>query len=292
MELLVQQVINGLALGGTYALIALGLAIVFSILGFINLAHGELLTISGYAMFLLLGSGLPFPARILVSVALAGIAALLLERTGFRPFRGSAGVTLLLTSYAISTSLQVVFLNLIDPRGRSVQVPAGLNSLLSLGPLSVGFKQALSVVVTIVMLISLTLFLSKTRMGISIRAAAQDFNVTRLMGVPANRVISVVFLISGLLAGIAGVLWVAQRSTVDPTMGFTPVLKGFVATIVGGLGSLSGAVVAGFLLGFIEIMVEAFLPPDVQVYREGVVWGLVILALLLRPQGIFGEQKE
>jgi len=138
----------------------------------------------------------------------------------------------------------------------------------------------------------LSLFLRKSRMGASIRAAAQDFQITRLMGISANRVVSMVFLISGILAGIAGVLWVSQRSTVDPAMGFTPVLKGFVASIVGGLGSLPGAVVAGFLLGFIEIMVEAFLPADAQVYREGVVWFLVILALLFRPQGLLGEAKE
>ncbi len=289
MELLVQQLVNGLALGGTYALLALGVAIVFSILGLVNFAHGELLTVAGYTLFFLAATTLPLPLIIVLAVAVSAVAAVLMERVAFRPFRGSSGTSLLLTSFAVSVILQILFQDLIDPRGKPVVLAAALNSAVSIAGFRVGLLQLISIVASTALLVAMTLFLSRTMLGISVRAAAQDFEVTRLMGVPANAVVATVFAVSGVLAGVAGFLWVAQRSLVDPFMGLTPVLAAFVAAVVGGLGSLGGAVVAAFLLGFVEIMVQAFLPSQFQPLREGVIWMLVILVLLVRPNGIFAR---
>jgi branched-chain amino acid transport system permease protein len=287
MEILIQQLVNALALGGTYALLALGVAIVFSILGMVNFAHGELLTITGYALFFLAATALPIPVTILIAIAMAALAALLMERVAFRPFRGASGMTLLLTSFAVSVIRQILFQDLIDPRGKPVVLAAGLNRLVDVFGLRIALLQLISIGISATLLVAMTLFLSRTTLGISVRAAAHDFQVTRLMGIRANAVVATVFGMSGVLAGVAGVLWIAQRSIVDPFMGLTPVLAAFVAAIIGGLGSLTGAVAAAFLLGFIEVMVRAFLPPDIQPLREGVVWLFVIGVLLLRPDGLF-----
>ena len=287
MDIFVQQLVNALALGGTYALLALGVAIVFSIMGLVNYAHGELLTVTGYALFFLAATSLPVPVTIGIAIAVACGAALLMERVAFRPFRGASGTTLLLTSFAVSLILQILFQDLIDPRGKPVPIAAGLNRLVNVFGFDIALLQLISIASSLGLLVAMSLFLSRTRLGISVRAAAQDFQVTRLMGIRANAVIATVFAASGLLAGVAGVLWVAQRAIVDPFMGLAPVLAAFVAAVVGGLGSLPGAVLAGYLLGFIEIMVRAFLPPEFQPLREGVVWTIVICVLLLRPEGLF-----
>ncbi len=133
-----------------------------------------------------------------------------------------------------------------------------------------------------------SLFLKRTLLGIAIRAAAVDFPTTRLMGLRANRVILAAFAISGLLAGVSGLLWIAQRGSVDPLMGFLPVLKAFIAAILGGIGNLTGAVIGGFFLGAIEIGLQAVLPEPVQPFRDAIALSLVVLVLLYRPQGLFG----
>lgn len=287
MDILVQQLVNALALGGTYALLALGVALVFSILGLVNFAHGELLTVTGYTLYFLGTTLLPIPVTIVIAILAAAGAALLMDRVAFRPFRGANGTTLLLTSFAVSIILQTLFQDLIDPRGKPVPLASGLNQLVDVFGLKIALLQIISIGTSLTLLVAITLFLSRTTLGISVRAAAQDFQVTRLMGIRANAVVATVFAMSGLLAGAAGVLWVAQRAIVDPFMGLAPVLAAFVAAVIGGLGSLPGAVLAGFILGFIEIMVRAFLPPDFQPLREGVIWIVVIAVLLLRPDGLF-----
>ncbi|MDY0884972.1 branched-chain amino acid ABC transporter permease [Dongia soli] len=288
MEILIQQCVNALSLGGTYALLALGLAVVFSVLGMINFAHGEILTISGYTVFFCLV--LSVPAVLIVPLALiaAAVTAALMERVAFRPLRGATGTTLLITSFAVSGILQVLFQNFISTRPRPVPIPNALAGALSIGPFHIGVIQTLSIVSTFLSVGLLTLFLKRTLLGMAIRAAAVDFPTTRLMGVRANRVIMTAFAISGLLAGVSGLLWIAQRGSVDPLMGFVPVLKAFIAAILGGIGNLTGAVIGGFFLGAIEIGLQALLPDSVQPFRDAISLTLVVLVLLYRPQGLFG----
>lgn len=292
MDLIIQQAANALALGATYALLALGLSLVFSIMQLVNFAHGELLTVAGYALFFLAAINLPFAILVIGAVCFAVVVAVAMERIAFRPFRGASGSTLLLTSFAISVIIQLNFQNFVDPRGRPVPIPGALRGAVSVFGVRIGVIQIVSLVTVIVVVIALSVFLHRTRLGISVRAAAQDFDATRLMGIRADAVTITVFAISGLLAGIAGVLWVAQRTTVDPFMGLTPVLKAFIAVIVGGMGSLVGGVVAAFLLAFLEIMAQAFLPPGIQPLRDGVVWIVVIAVLAIRPAGLFGTDRE
>ncbi|MCF4098394.1 branched-chain amino acid ABC transporter permease [Maritalea mediterranea] len=286
MELFLQQTVNAFALGGTYALLALGLAVVFSIMGLINFAHGELMTIAGYVLMYCGLAGISFVFAVPLALLASTFAAVLMERVAFRPVRNSSGATMLVTSFAVAMILQVLFQNLISVRSQPVLLPEALSGSIMIGGLVIGVNKLVAIISTVIMLIFLDRFLSKQKYGIAMRAAAEDFAVARLMGIRANTVIAGAFAISGLLAGVAAILWVSQRASVDPLMGFTPVLKAFIAAILGGLGSLRGAVAGGFLLGFIEIYLAAFLPPALQEFRDPIGLGLVVLVLLMRPNGL------
>ena len=286
MDLFVQQTVNALALGGTYALLALGLAVVFSIMGLINFAHGELMTISGYTLMYCGIMGVPFAVSVPLAISAAVLAAVAMERIAFRPVRGGSGATMLITSFAVAMILQVLFQNLISARSQAVALPQILSQSVHLGNVIIGVNKIAAIVATVLMLIFLDRFMNRQKTGIAMRAAAEDFAVARLMGIRANTVIAGAFAISGLLAGVAAVLWVSQRASVDPLMGFTPVLKAFIAAILGGLGSLRGAVAGGFMLGFIEVYLAAFLPQEFQEFREPIGLGLVVLILLFRPNGM------
>jgi branched-chain amino acid transport system permease protein len=291
MEFFLQQSLNALSLGGTYALLGLGLAVVFSVLGLINFAHGELMTLAGYGIFFSLLVGIPYPLALLIGILLSTVAAILMERIAFRPVRNSSGTTMLLTSFAVSTILHILFQNLISARPKAIPVPDSLSGAVTIAGMQIGVIQLLSILVTTISLAGLTLFLKKSLLGIAMRAAAEDFNVARLMGVNANLVISTAFALSGLLAGIAGILWLFQRGSVDPLMGFMPVLKAFIAVVLGGLGSLSGAVLGGFILGFIEVALRAYLPDDMLAYRDAISLTLVILVLFFWPQGLVPRRE-
>nr|WP_323781144.1 branched-chain amino acid ABC transporter permease [Amylibacter sp.] len=286
MDLFLQQTVNALALGGTYALLALGLAVVFSIMGLINFAHGELMTIAGYVLMYCGIAGVSFVIAVPLALTASVLAAVAMERIAFRPVRNGSGATMLVTSFAVAMILQVLFQNLISTRSQPVLLPALLSDSVRIFGMVIGVNKLAAIVATVVLLVFLDWFMKHQKTGIAMRAAAEDFAIARLMGIKANTVIAGAFALSGLLAGVAAVLWVSQRASVDPLMGFMPVLKAFIAAILGGLGSLRGAVAGGFLLGFIEIYLAAFLPPEMQEFRDPIGLGIVVLVLLFRPNGL------
>jgi branched-chain amino acid transport system permease protein len=292
MAYFLEQTVNALSLGGTYALLALGLAVVFSILGLINFAHGALMTLTGYALMFAAMGGLPFVAAAPLALLVAAASAVLLERLAFRPVRGASGATMLLTSFAVAVLLQLAFQLFVSTRPQGVPLPAILSQAVDLGGIAVGVNRLVAVAVAAVVLVALNAFLKRTVMGLAMRAAAEDLDVTRLMGIRADRIVATAFAISGLLAGIAGVLWISQRASVDPLMGLLPVLKAFIATTIGGLGSLSGAVLGGFLLGAIEIYLSAYLPESLLPFHGAITLAIVIAVLVLRPQGLAGAARE
>jgi branched-chain amino acid transport system permease protein len=294
MELFVQQLVNAVSLGGIYALLALGLAIVFSIMGLVNFAHGDIMTLAGYTMWVvtIVFVSPPLPLVILGALAMGLFAAVLMERVAFRPVRGASVTTMLLTSFAVSGILQVVFQNVISPRPKGIVLPPELSGVITVAGIDFGIIQLTAIVMVLVSLGLIMVFLRRTTLGISMRAAAQDFSVARLMGIRADRVIATAFAISGLLAGVAAFLWVAQRGSVDPAMGLTPVIKAFIAAVMGGLGSLPGAVLGGFILGFIEIELQAWLPPEILPFKDAVALVIVLGILLWRPQGLLGRSTD
>jgi branched-chain amino acid transport system permease protein len=288
----IQQLINALSLGSTYALLALGLAMVFSILGLINFAHGELVTIAAYTMYLLQLEGAPFWARVVAAVAASTVAAVLMERVAFRPLRGASFVTLIFTSFAISIVIQNLFVALISPRQRGVSFPDFLNRSFHAGAYTISALQVLTAGVCAAALLVLTLFLRGTNQGLGMLAASQDFQVTRLMGISADRVIAGAFAVSGALAGVAAIFLTARRGTVDPFMGFDPVLKAFIASVIGGLGSLGGAVAGGFVLAGIEVCLDGTLPTGAQPFRDAFSLLIVVGILYVRPEGILRRRVE
>ena len=292
MSYFIEQTVNALSLGGTYALLALGLAVVFSILGMINFAHGALMTLTGYALVFASIAGLPFGLAALFAVGVAIASAVALELVAFRPVRRASGATMLLTSFAVAVLLQLAFQIFISTRPQVVPLPALLTTAVAIGDVAIGMNRLISIAVAGIVLLGLNQFLRRTTIGLAMRAAAEDFDVTRLMGIRANRVIAAAFALSGVLASIAAILWMAQRSSVDPLMGLVPVLKAFIATTLGGLGSLQGAVLGGLLLGAIEIYLAAYLPDAALPYQGALTLGVVILVLVVRPQGLVGARRE
>ncbi len=288
-----QQLINALSLGSTYALLALGLAMVFSILGLVNFAHGELVTVAAYTIYLENEHGVPFAIQVVSAVVAASIAAVLMERIAFRPLRGASFVTLLFSSFALSVIIQNLFLAFVSPRQKGVAMPNVFNTAFRFGgTYSIGWLPVITTITCLLSLVVLTLFLRRSVQGLGMLAASQDFQVTRLMGISANRVIMAAFAISGALAGVAAIFILARRGTVEPTMGFNPVLKAFIASVIGGLGSLSGAVVGGFVLAFIEVALDATLPVDIAPFRDAFALLIVIAILYFRPEGLLTRSEE
>ena len=288
----VQQLINALSLGSTYALLALGLAMVFSILGLVNLAHGELVTVAAYTMYLENEHGVAFAVQVPSAIVAAGVAAVLMERLAFRPLRGASFLTLLLASFAVSVIIQNLFLSIISPRQKGVPLPNLLNEAIHIGSYTIGWLPVITTITCAAALGILTLFLRRSVQGLGMLAASQDFQVTRLMGIPANRVIASAFAISGMLAGVAAIFVLARRGTVEPDMGFTPVLKAFIASVIGGLGSLVGAVLGGFVLAGIEVGLDATLPNGALPFRDAFALLIVIVILYFRPEGLLGRVAE
>lgn len=289
---LVQQLINAISVGSSYALLALGLAMVFSVLGLVNFAFGELVAVAAYTMYLLGTAGVPFGIQIPAAILAAAGVSVLMERLAFRPLRGAGFATLLFSSFALSVIIQNLFLMLVSPRDKGVSVPNVFNKFFHVGPYHIGYLQLITAVSCLTALGGLTLFLRRTLSGVSMLAAAQDFGAARLVGVRANRVIALAFAISGALAGVAGIFIVAGRGTVSPDMGFQPVLAAFISVVIGGLGSLSGAVFGGFLLGFIEVAFDTFLPGSAQPYGEALTLLIVVAILYVRPQGLLMRRAE
>ncbi len=291
MDVFLQQCVNAISLGGIYALLALGLAVVFSIVRLINFAHGEVMTVAGYAIWLALVSSVPVAAAILLGVIVAMLASVAMERVAFRAMRGANVTSLLITSFAVSEIIKVLFQNGISARPVPIVLPQWMSGSINFGFLTISVMSVISITVVILALIVLTFILTRTTLGVAMRAAAEDFPVVRLVGIKANHVVALAFAISGVLAGVSAVLWVAQRGSVDPLMGAAPVLKAFIATVLGGLGSLSGAVLGGFAVGIVEVFLQGYLPDSVAPYREAISLSIIIAILVLRPDGLLPAQN-
>jgi branched-chain amino acid transport system permease protein len=292
VEFFIQQAINAISIGSLYALMAIGLAMVFGILRLINFAHGDLIMVGSYATLILLGAGLPFWLSAFVGIVTSTIAGLIMERVAYRPIRGAPDVAMLLTSFAVTILLENAAILIFNPTAKPFPAPAILRDALQFGNLRVASLDIVAIVVAFALLVSLTLFVTRSEMGISMRAASEDLLAARLVGINVNAVIAYAFAIGSMLAGVVGILWSIRVGRIDPLMGFYPVLKAFVASVIGGLGSLPGAVLGGYVLGILEIMLQGLLPASLSPFRDGFVFAALIILLLFRPNGILGSTER
>ena len=286
MTFAIQFVIDVLSLGGAYALMALGLVIVYGILRLVNFAYGELIMVAGYTMFLVGGSGLPWLVMAAVAVLMAVLAGIATDYVAFRPVRAKSVTAVLITSFAFSTLLQNAALLFISPRPQAVPLPALFSQTVTMGGAVTPLRNIITIVAAVVLLALFALLMRRTVLGIAMRAAATNFTMARMLGVPANLIITSAFAISGFLAGVVGLLWIGRIGTVVPGIGLEPLLVAFIATVIGGMRSLSGAVIGGFLLALIDTTLNYTLPQDLLKFRDAFTFSLVILILLWRPEGL------
>lgn len=285
-----QNVIDAVSLGAVYALAALGVGLIFGIMRLINFAHGELITIGGYTLFVLTGQPALLAAVLAILVVI--VLALGMERAAFRPLRQASPATLLVASFALSYLIQHLVLLVFGARPTGVDFLGALGQSLEFGSLRLPRLQLITIAVTTVLLVLLTVFFKRSAIGVQMRAAAEDFTMARLVGVKANRVIAAAFALSGMLAGIVSLYLVAQTGSVSFKMGVSMVLVAFVASVIGGIGSLPGAALGGFLVGVTSVGLQAYLPTDMRPYRDAFVFLLFILFLLIRPQGLLVRRAD
>jgi branched-chain amino acid transport system permease protein len=275
---LAQSLIDALALGGLYALIAIGVTLIYTVMGMMNFAQGEFIMLPAYALYVL--AGLPFAVAIGAALITGVAIAVLAERVAFRPVRNA--------DLAVATILQNVVSATVDARAQSVATPELLSESSQIGALSIPNLEILTLALTVTVLGGLGWLLYRTRIGLEMRAAAENFEMARLLGVRANRVIAIAFAISGALAATVGVLIVMQTGQVSPTMGLTPVLVGFIAVVIGGFGRIFGAVVGGLVLGVLSSLLGTYLPDGLVPFRDAIVFSLPVAILIVRPQGLLG----
>jgi branched-chain amino acid transport system permease protein len=293
MDYAIQQIVNALAFGSEYALLALGLALVFSIMGLVNFAHGEIIAVAGYSVFFAVALGLQsVVGAVTVAVLMGIVTALVFERVAFRPVRYAPTTTGLLTAFGVSIVVQNMLTLFVSPKPRAVSVLGPLNQTIVVGPYAVSSLQLLELAVTIIGIVALVLFLNRSLLGLAIRAAARDFSTVRLMGVKANRVIATGFALSGFLAGVVSIFILARRGSVEPDFGSAPVIKAFVACVLGGFGSLAGAAVGGMVLGVLDVAILVALPQKLGGLRDALTYFLVGVVLFVRPQGLLGRRVE
>jgi len=295
MRSLIQILIEAASLGSLYALSALAIGLVFGIMRMINFAQGDLITLGAYALIVPssamvaqpLLAGLPWPLMLAGVAAVAVLAAMATERIAFRPMRGADPSTLLITSFAVSFLVQNLVLIVYGGRPKSAGILPALSSNLALGGgLSISLVQVVTAAAAAVLMVGLSIFLKRTAIGIEMRAVAEDERMARLLGVRSNRLILATFALSGLLAGAVAVLLVTQTGVLDFRMGVLLAVYAFFATVLGGMGSLPGAAVGGYLLGILSVLLQAYLPGTLRPFRDAMLFGIVVVLLLVRPQGL------
>jgi branched-chain amino acid transport system permease protein len=290
-----QVVVDAASLGSLYALLALAIGLLFGIMRLVNFAQGDYITLGGYALILPSGDAVatmfvgnwPWPVMVLTVVAVCVIAALLTERLVFRPLRRADPETLLIASFAVSFLIQNIILVVYGGRPKSAGILDGLTESVTLfGNLRIAGVELVTLAAVAVFLTALALFLRYTTLGVEMRAVAEDFRMAQLLGVRGNRVIALAFGLTGLIGGITSVLIVAQTGVLDYRMGVLMIVYAFFATVVGGMGSLVGAALGGFVLGSLSVFLQAYLPVDLRPFRDAFLFAIVIGVLLVRPQGL------
>ncbi len=309
ITLFLQQFLNGLSIGTVYAIFALGYTLVFSILGIINFAHGAIFTVGAYFTYALMGGGfgfngllanaklpiqLPFAVALILGSTLAGLLGVAIERIAFRPLRNRQSDSLLTVVSSLGVALVIVNLiqylvgaeNYTFPSNTYGKLPAAINFGTLDKPIPIRSVQVVIFGVSVVILIILTFFINRTKFGKAMKAVAEDPITASLLGINTDFFIVLTFFVSSFLAGLAGTLVGSSVSIAGPYFGIAFGLKGLAVIVLGGLGSIPGAVLGGLLIG----LVEAFVPADYSAYKDAVAFGILFIMLLVKPEGLLGRK--
>ncbi|WP_420639033.1 branched-chain amino acid ABC transporter permease [Candidatus Poriferisocius sp.] len=286
MTELVQQLVDGLGRGGEYALIALGVGLIFGVMRMVNFAHGELITVSAYVAYGLTLTGASWwmlaPAIVVCAVG----ASVLVEFVAFRWVRSSSDFTMLLTSFGVHFVVQAAFVMFVSASSRQFPRPGWITATVSVGGVRLEVIDLATIAAAGAGLWFTVWLLQRTVYGMAIRAAAEDFDTARLLGVRSNLVIRAAFALAGLLAGIAAVFLLMRTGRAAPSAGLIPMLKGVLAALIGGLGRLQGAVIGGLLLGLAEILLVTHLPDSADGMVNAVIFVSVAVLFIFRPSGL------
>lgn len=288
MEQVIQQLINGISLGSIYALMALGYTMVYGIINLINFAHGDIYMIGAYIGFALTTFlNLGFFPSLIISMAVTSLLGVVIEKIAYKPLRKSARITALITAISISLLLEYTMMYFAGPQARTFPNVLKSKSISFLkGNVIMDIKNIYILMITLILMIALQCIVKKTKMGKAMRATSFDSEAAELMGINVDKVISFTFAIGSALAGAAGVLVGIYYNTINPLMGSLPGLKAFVAAVLGGIGTIPGAVLGGFSLGMIETIVSA---NGGSIYKDAVAFLILIIVLLLKPNGLLGK---
>lgn len=292
MTTFIQHVIDALSVGSTYALLALSLTLVFSVMNLINFAFGMMLVWVGYIAIALNDAGVPFALMVPVSIGFSILLSMVVGRVAFRPFIGAPPITLLITSFGVLLVIQYAAIVAFGEGPRILQLPEFFSEVIDIGSVRVPVLEIITITTSVLVVAVFYVLLNRTAFGAQIRASAEEPQVARLMGVRPDRVLMVVFAISGAIAGVAALLWFAKVGAVTPRSDLEPTIKAFIALVLGGLGSTRGALIGGLALGAVEVLMSATLPTEALGYQPAIVFVAVIVILLIRPAGLSGSGIE
>ena len=291
-ELFIQNFFNALTVGSLYALIAIGYTMVYGILRFINFAHGDIFMVGAYFIFFGAATfALPWPLAAMVAIAGASGLGIIVDRIAYRPLREAPRISALISAIGVSFLLENLGLVIFTGLPRPAVQPQWMVDPIILGNVRILPLSFIVPLVTAVLVLGLLWIVYRTRPGLAMRAISRDIETTRLMGVSIDRIIAMTFGLGSALAAAAGIMWAMRYPQIHPFMGVMPGFKAFIAAVVGGIGSIQGAVLGGLLLGTVEIMAVAF-NPTLSGYRDAFAFVLLIVILLFKPTGLMGEKLD
>ncbi len=299
MDFFIQQLVNGVTLGSLYALLALGYSIVYGVLGLLNFAQGEVYMVGAFIGFGVL-SGLGGPSALIVPVPLAlllmflaagagsGVLGVAIERVAFKPLRDASRIAPLITALGVSVFLQNAVLLLLGPDIRNYDASSFIpfTTGIHAGPLSISLIRIIVIVTTVALMIALTLWVGRSKLGRSMRAVSYDREAAQMIGVDIDRTIMIAFFVGGVLAGVAGVMAGLVFSRVFQLMGFVAGLKAFTGAVIGGIGSIPGAMLGGMLVGLAESFTSAYIS---STFQNVIVFGVLVTMMIVRPRGLLGR---
>lgn len=283
-----QYCLTGISIGGIYALIAIGYTMVYGILRLINFAHGDIFMMAAYFMiFAMTDFLLPWQISVIIVIIVTIILGVVIEWAAYRPLRTAPRMSIMISAIGVSYLLQNLATYLFSALPKGYPEIPFLKQTIYLGNVSTSLVTFITPILTILLVVGLIMVINHTKIGMAMRAVSKDFETAQLMGIKINRVISLTFVIGCFLAAIGSVLYFTPRATVNPMSGALPGIKCFVAAVFGGIGSIPGAVVGGFLIGISETFIKAF---GYSEFSDAFTFVLLILILLIRPTGLFGEK--